>query len=64
MLKTKNKQRYKHAVVINCGLCDMYEREKNGWEICGVNGCVPYPNPTIYFKRPYEETDEESSKQP
>lgn len=58
------KQRYSHIIVINCSLKDIYEHENNGWEICGVNGNVPYslhPNPTIYFKRPYYESSKESS---
>lgn len=57
------KQRYTHTVLINCSVRDVYDREKEGWEVCGVNGNTQYPNPTIYFKRPYEESDKKSGEQ-
>ena len=56
------KQRFCHTVISNCTLRDVYEHEKEGWEVCGVNGNTQYPNPTIYFKRPYEENNQEPGK--
>ena len=50
-----SKQRFEHTIVINCSLRDIYEKEKIGQEVCGVNGNKLYPNPTVYFKKPYEE---------
>ena len=58
-----SKQRFEHTIVINCSLRDIYEKEKIGWEVCGVNGNKLYPNPTVYFKKPYEEEcNQESSE--
>lgn len=48
------KQRYSHTVISNCSLKDVYDREKEGWEVCGVTSTEKYPNPTVYFKRPVE----------
>ena len=58
------KQRFKHTVVTNCSLRDVYEKEKDGREVCGVDRAPGYFNPTIYFKQPYEEqTNQKSSEQ-
>lgn len=56
------KKRYSHMIVTNCSIREVYDYENEGWEVCGVNGNTRYPNPTIYFKKPYEESDKKSSE--
>ena len=55
-------KRYSHMIITNCSIREVYDYENEGWEVCGVNGNTRYPNPTIYFKKPYEESDKKSSE--
>ena len=62
MLNSKFKSKNTQYDFLTIDLNQISDYEKEGWEVCGVNGNTQYPNPTIYFKKPYEESDKKSSK--
>lgn len=55
-------QRYEHVTVECCTPQDIQSKQIDGWEICAAVGNPGHIHPTIYFKRPYEENNQESGK--